>query len=79
MGSTGLDGRHIAVTTPVSIVNLAEQNNYNRPSQSSLRQVYVHFSIGVEPLFKVTERCSAQSLVETECQFLLNCRGYSEI
>ena len=30
---------------------MAEQNNYNRPSQSSLRQVYVNFRFGVEPLF----------------------------
>ena len=28
---------------------------------------------------KVTDRCSAQSLVETECHFLLACSGYSEI
>ena len=31
---------------------MEEQNNYNLPSQSSLEQVYVHFSFGVEPLFK---------------------------
>ena len=31
---------------------MAEQNNYNRPSQSSLRQVYVNICFGVEPLFK---------------------------
>ena len=31
---------------------MAEQNNYNRPSQSSLSQVFINFSFGVEPLFK---------------------------
>ena len=58
--STGLDGKYwlgwaaecIAGTAPVSSKNMAEQNNYNRPSQSYLRQVYVNFSFGVEPLFK---------------------------
>ena len=30
---------------------MAEQNNSNRPSQSSVRQVYVNFRFGEEPLF----------------------------
>ena len=43
----------IAGTAPVSSKNMAEQNNYNRQSQSYLRQGYVNFSFGVEPLFNM--------------------------
>ena len=47
----GWAAKHIAGTAPVSIKNMARHNNYKRPSQSSLRQVFVNFSSGVEPLF----------------------------
>ena len=30
---------------------MVEQKEYNRPSQSSVRQVYVNFRFGEEPLF----------------------------
>ena len=43
----------IAGTVPVSSKDMAEQNNYNRPSQPYLRQDYVNFSFGVEPLFNM--------------------------